>query len=82
MLSVNIEKVYVVRKGSKKFVLELCRTADGKLFAVPILVTKHIYEAEEGEEKEWSYDTSKAEEIDYMSLPQNIREALSKLRVI
>lgn len=82
MHSTTVEKIYVVKKGDKKIVVELCRTSDGKLFVVPMLITRHVYEVEEGEEKEWNYDISKAEEIDYMSLPQNIREALSRLKVI
>lgn len=82
MYRVTVEKVYMVKKDDKKFVVELCRTNDGKLFVVPIFTTKHVYETADGEEKEWDYDTTKAEEVDYMSLPQNIREALSKLHVL
>ena len=81
MLKTKTEKVYIIKKGDKSIVAELCRTEDGKLFAVPVLALNHVYEVGEGEEKEWNYDTSKAEEIDYMSLPKNIRDALSKLRV-
>lgn len=82
MYQVTVEKRYIVKKKNKEVVVELCRTNDGKLFVVPILVTKHVYETAEGEQKEWNYDLSKAEEVDYMSLPQNIREALSKLYII
>lgn len=82
MYRITVEKIYMVKKGDKKFVVELCRTNDGKLFVVPILTTKHTYETVDGEEKEWSYDTAKAEEVDYISLPQNVREALSRLHVI
>jgi len=82
MYNITVEKRYIVKKGSKTVIVELCRTSDGKLFVVPVLATKHVYETTEGEQKEWSYDISKSEEIDYTSLPQNIREALSKLQVI
>lgn len=82
MHSVNIERVYVIKKGDKQVVVELCRTVDGKLFIVPIEKLTHVYTTKDGEEKEWTYDTSKAEEIDYMSLPQNIRETISRLHVI
>uniref|UniRef100_A0A7C2V9J1 Uncharacterized protein n=1 Tax=Ignisphaera aggregans TaxID=334771 RepID=A0A7C2V9J1_9CREN len=82
MHKITVEKVYIVKKGNSRVIVELCRTGDGKLFVVPILTTKHTYEAPEGEEKEWDYDTSKAEEVDYMLLPQNIREALSRTGVI
>ncbi|MEM0489731.1 MAG: hypothetical protein QXW05_04235 [Ignisphaera sp.] len=82
MISITTEKVYIVRKGSKKIVVELCRTSDGKLFVVPLQTLQHKYVTKEEEEKEWSYDTAKAEEIDYMSLPQNIRKALSHLHTL
>ncbi|MCI4436471.1 MAG: hypothetical protein JHC33_06640 [Ignisphaera sp.] len=78
MFKITIEKRYIVNKGDKKIVVELCRTPDGKLFAVPMLVTKHIYTMPDGSKKEWEYDTREAEEVDYMSLPKNIREALSR----
>jgi len=81
MLRTEIERVYIVKKGSTKLVVELHRSSDGKLFVVPIYVTRHVYVTKDGNEKEWEYDTSKAEEIDYMSLPKNIREALSKLQI-
>ncbi|MCC6015544.1 MAG: hypothetical protein LM582_00665 [Desulfurococcaceae archaeon] len=82
MYSITVEKRYVVKKGDKSIIVELCRTSDGKLFIVPILTTRHVYEIAEGEQKEWNYDVSKSEEIDYMSLPQNIREALSRLQIL
>ncbi len=81
MLKSEIEKVYIVKKGNKKLVIELHRTEDGKLFVVPVYTLKHKYETKEGSEKEWEYDTSKAEEINYMDLPKNIREALSRLQI-
>jgi len=74
------EKVYLVKKGGKQLLVELHRDASGRLFVVPMYATKHVYE--KGEDvREWSYDLSKAEEIDYMSLPRNVREALSKLQI-
>lgn len=79
MLKITVEKVYLVKKGAKKVVVELCRSSDGKLFVVPIYTTKHIYTLSDGSEKEWEYDTSKAEEIDFMSLPPNVRETLSNV---
>lgn len=82
MLNTTVEKIYIVKKGDKRVIVELCRTSNGRLFVVPILATKHVYETSDGEKKEWSYDESKAEEIDYMSLPQNIREALSRLQIV
>ncbi len=77
MIKVTIEKIYLVKKGNKKIVVELCRSSDGKLFIVPIYVTKHVYVLSDGSEKEWEYNTAKAEEIDFISLPPNVREALS-----
>lgn len=82
MLSASVEKIYVVKKGNKKVVVELCRASNGMLFVVPLITTKHVYKTSDDEEKEWNYDTSKAEEIEYMSLPRNIREALSRLKII
>ncbi|MCS7112090.1 MAG: hypothetical protein N3D82_04045 [Ignisphaera sp.] len=79
MIKVTIEKVYLVKKGDKKIVVELCRSSDGKLFVVPIYTTKHVYTLPDGSEKEWEYGTTKAEEVDFMSLPPNIREALSAI---
>ncbi len=82
MINISTEKIYIVKKGDKKFVVELCRSSDGKLFVVPINMLKHRYVTNDGEKKEWEYDISKAEEIDYLSLPQNIRRALSKLHLL
>jgi len=80
LIRTQLEKVYLVKKGGKQLVIELRRDHQGRLFVVPIYATKHRYE--KGEEvKEWSYDLSKAEEIEYMSLPRNVREALSKLQI-
>uniref|UniRef100_A0A7C5UZK6 Uncharacterized protein n=1 Tax=Ignisphaera aggregans TaxID=334771 RepID=A0A7C5UZK6_9CREN len=79
MLKVSVEKIYLVKKGDRKIIVELCRSSDGKLFVVPIYVTRHVYTLPDGSEKEWEYDESKAEEIEFMSLPPNIREALSKI---
>jgi len=82
VIGVTTEKVYIVKKGSKRIVVELCRTSDGKLFIVPLETLQHKYVTKEEEEKEWAYDTTKAEEVDYMSLPQNIRKALSHLPML
>lgn len=79
MIKASVEKVYVVKKGDKRFVIELCRSSDGKLFVVPVFTLKHVYETEGGEKKEWEYDVKGAEEIEYMALPKHIREALSKV---
>ncbi len=81
MLRTEVEKIYIVKKGGKKLVVELHRSSDGKLFVVPIYATRHVYKTKSGDEKEWEYDVSKAEEIEYMQLPKNIREALSRLQV-
>ncbi|MDK6028010.1 hypothetical protein QPL79_01345 [Ignisphaera sp. 4213-co] len=81
MYRVNIEKKYIVKKGEKRIVVELCRSQDGKLYAVPVLVTKHVYTLPDGTQKEWEYQERDAEEIDYMSLPKNIRDALSKIDI-
>ena len=78
MYRVTVEKKYIVKKGDKRIVIELCRSQDGKLFVVPIAITKHVYVLPDGTKKEWEYPLGDAEEIDYMSLPKNIREALSK----
>jgi len=78
MYRISIEKKYIVKKGDKRVVIELCRSQDGKMFVVPMYITKHVYVASDGSEKEWEYDAKDAEEIDYMALPQNVREALSK----
>ncbi len=81
MIRTEVEHVYIVKKGDKKLVIELHRSQDGKLFVVPIYTLKHKYETKDGAVREWEYDLSKAEEIDYMALPRNIREALSRLQV-
>lgn len=79
MIRVTIEKVYIVRKGERRIIVELCRSSDGKLFVVPMYTTKHTYTLPDGSEKEWEYSTSNAEEVDFMSLPPNVREALSAI---
>jgi hypothetical protein len=78
MYRISVEKKYIVKKGDKKVVVELCRSQDGRLFVVPMYITKHVYVTPDGSEKEWEYDVKDAEEVDYMSLPQNIRDALSR----
>jgi len=77
MISAELVKLYKVKKGKKVLHVELLRTEDGRMYVVPIYRLSHVYEDKEGKEKEWNYDDSKAEEIDYYALPANIRKALS-----
>ncbi len=81
MIRTEIEKVYIVKKGGKELLVEIHRDPSGRLFVVPIYSRRHVYKTKSGEEKEWVYDTSRAEEVEYMSLPPDIRRALSKLQI-
>ncbi|RLG77650.1 MAG: hypothetical protein DRO12_01585 [Thermoprotei archaeon] len=79
MIRTRIEHKYLVRKGSRSYVVELHRAPDGTLFVVPIQVLKHVYVVgEEGSTKEWEYKVDDAEEINYIQLPREVRAALSK----
>ena len=82
MIRTEREKVYLVKKGSKRFIVEIHRDSEGRVFVVPIYATYHSYETKSGDVKEWNYDMSKAEEIEYKDLPRDIRAALSRLQVI
>ncbi len=77
MIKTTVEKVLLVRKGNSKFVVEIHRTPEGKTFVVAMKDLKHRYP--KGDEvKDWEYDVSGIEEIEYEKLSREIRQALSK----
>jgi len=77
MIRTTIEKVLLVKKRGEEFIVELHRTADGKLFVVAMKDMKHKY-MKGDEVKEWEYKKESIEEIDYEKLSKEVRAALSK----
>lgn len=76
MIKSEVEKVFTVKSGSKKYLVEVNRTSLGKSYVVvhKDLTVKYF----KGDEvKEWSHDTGKSEEIDFKALPNHLRRAIS-----
>ncbi|MEM0360896.1 MAG: hypothetical protein QXY36_00750 [Sulfolobales archaeon] len=76
MIKSEVEKVFMVKSGSKKYLVEVNRTNLGKSYIVvhEDLTVKYL----KGDEvKEWSHSTEKAEEIDFKALPNHLRRAIS-----
>lgn len=76
MLKSELEKLYLVKVGRGKCLIEVRKTSTGKTFIVvhKDITVKYV----EGDEvKEWSHDISKAEEVDFKALPESIRGVIS-----
>jgi hypothetical protein len=72
----DLERVYVVKDGSKKYLVEVRKCPTGKVYVV-IHRNISVTYVKGDEVKEWSHDTSKAEEVDFKSLPTHIRSVIS-----
>ncbi len=84
MLRATREAAYLVRKGFELLLVEVLRTSDGKAF-VAIHRTfkgKYVRKGEE-EPKEWDileldeFRNLKDSEVDYKTLPADVRRAIS-----
>lgn len=76
MLKGSIEKMYLVKDGISRYLVEIIKTSGGGTYVAvhKDLVVKYT----RGDEvKEWSYDLGKAEEVDFKSLPVDVRRAIS-----
>jgi len=73
---VNTEKIYLVKDGSSRYLVEVIRSMGGRLYIAlhKDMVAKY---AKGDEVKEWSYDVGRAEEVEFEALPANIRRAIS-----
>ncbi|MEM2075524.1 MAG: hypothetical protein QW705_05670 [Zestosphaera sp.] len=84
MLRAQRQSIYLVRKGGEKVVVEHFRTPDGKSFVVVHKTLKGSYRVGE-EEKEWDllglggFEGVKEAEVDYATLPPEIRKAVSEV---
>lgn len=76
MIRSDLERVYVVKDGSKKYLVEVRKCPTGKVYVV-IHRNISVTYVKGDEVKEWSHDTSKAEEVDFKSLPTHIRSVIS-----
>jgi 23S rRNA C2498 (ribose-2'-O)-methylase RlmM len=72
----ELEKMYVVKEGSKKYLVEIRKCPTGKTYVVVHRNMSMTY-VKGDDVKEWSHDTSKAEEVDFKSLPTHIRSVIS-----
>ncbi len=72
----NTEKIYLVKDGSSRYLVEVIRSMGGRLYIAlhKDMVAKY---AKGDEVKEWSYDVGRAEEVEFEALPANIRRAIS-----
>ncbi len=76
MIKCEVEKAFMVKAGSKRYLVEVGRTALGKTYVVlhEDLTIKYF----KGDEvKEWSHDTGKSEEVEFKALPTHVRKAIS-----
>ncbi len=84
MLKAQRQSIYHVRKGEERVVVEHYRTPDGKSFVVVHKTLKGSY-AIGDEEKEWDllelsdFKEVKDTEVDYETLPPEIRKAISEV---
>ena len=84
MLKANREAIYYVEKRNREFIVEVLRTPDGKSFIAVHMTFQGKYLRGE-EEREWNllelehFNDLKNAKIDYMTLPPDIRRALSKV---
>jgi len=72
----DLERVYVVKDGSKKYLVEVRKCPTGKVYVVVHRNISVTY-VKGDEVKEWSHDISKTEEVDFKSLPTHIRSVIS-----
>ncbi|MEO3993620.1 MAG: hypothetical protein QN229_04915 [Desulfurococcaceae archaeon TW002] len=84
MLKAQRQSVYHVKKGEERIVVEHYRTPDGKSFVVVHKTLKGSYVVGE-EEKEWNllelsaFKEVKDTEVEYETLPPEIRKAISEV---
>ena len=84
MLKASRDAVYYVSKGDREFIVEVLRTPDGKSFVALHMTFNGRYRKGE-EEKEWNlleleqFREVKDVKVDYMSLPPDVRRAISML---
>lgn len=84
MLRAQRQSIYLVKKGGERVVVEHFRTPEGKSFVVVHKTLKGSYRAGE-EEKEWDllelsgFESVKGAEVDYATLPPEIRKAVSEV---
>ncbi len=84
MLKATKEEAYLVRKGNDLMLVEVLRTPDGKTFVAIHKTFKGVYTRKgEEEPKEWDlleldeFKGLKDSEVDYKTLPTDIRKAVS-----
>ncbi len=83
MLRATKEEAYLVRKGNDLMLVEVLRTPDGKAFVAIHKTFKGVYTRKEEEPKEWNlleldeFKGLKDSEVDYKTLPTDIRRAIS-----
>ncbi len=76
MIKSKVENAFVVRSGSKKYLVEVSRTNLGKTYVVvhEDLTVKYL----KGDEvKEWAHDIDKLDEVEFKALPTHIRRAIT-----
>jgi len=84
VLKAQRQSIYHVRKGGERVVVEHYRTPDGKSFVVVHKTLKGSYTIGD-EEKEWDllelsdFKEVKDTEVDYETLPPEIRKAISEV---
>ncbi len=84
MLKAQRQSVYLVRKSGERVVVEHYRTPDGKVFIVVHKTLKGSYTAGD-EVKEWDllelsdFKEVKDSEVDYTTLPPEVRSAISDI---
>ena len=77
------EAIYNVRRGREQLVVELLRTPEGKTFVSIHKTLRGAYKTGEGEKKEWDlferegFKEVKESEVEYETLPPEVRKAIS-----
>ncbi len=83
MLRATKEAAYLVRKGLELMVVEVLRTPDGKAFVAVHKTFNGSYRLKKEESKKWDlleldeFKNLKDSEVDYKSLPADVRNAIS-----
>lgn len=76
MIRGKVENAFIVRSGSKKYLVEISRTNLGKTYIIvhEDLTAKYT----KGDEvKEWAHNTDKLDEVEFKALPTHIRKAIT-----
>lgn len=76
MLKGSVERAYLVKDGASRYLVEVLTTPGGRKYVVihKDLVVKY---AKGDEVREWSHDVGRAEEVDFKSLPADVRRVIS-----